>query len=126
MTNFTTARPFSDLTVLVVDDDQDMRLYLSGCLSVIGVSHVVEAADGREALQLARALVPDLIISDVVMPGIDGVALRRALKANSETAAIPFLLISGESIASADGADGFIAKPFNATRLRAEVDRLLG
>jgi two-component system chemotaxis response regulator CheY len=115
------------LHILVADDDADMRLYLTACLRGFGLVAltVTEAADGREALILARSLSFDLIISDVVMPGLDGLAFCRALKADAATAAIPFLLVSGEARAPPPCADGFLAKPFNATGLRAHVERLL-
>ena len=118
-------RPVLALTILVADDDADMRLYLTGCLRTMGPAHVLEAADGREALHLARAFVPDLIISDIAMPGLDGLALCRALNADPGTRAIPLLLISGETRAPPSDGDGFLAKPFNALRLRAEVERLM-
>ena len=115
------------LRILVADDDADMRLYLTGCLHGFGLVAltVTEAADGREALLLARALLPDLIICDVVMPGLDGFALCRALKADAETAAIPLLLVSGEAQTRPPCADGFLEKPFNAAGLRIHVERLL-
>lgn len=118
------------LRILVADDDDDMRLYLRSCLRTLdldgyGSVRVHEATDGREALHLARALLPDLVISDVVMPGIDGRALLKALKADPATAAIPVLLISGEMRGPPSEAEGFLAKPFNATGLRAHVERLL-
>ena len=115
------------LQILVADDDADMRLYVTGCLRGFGPAGVAvtEAANGRDALLLARTLTPDLIISDVVMPGLDGLALCRALKADAQTAAIPVLLVSGEAAALPLGADGFLAKPFNAAGLRAHVERLL-
>jgi CheY-like chemotaxis protein len=117
--------PLTSWTVLVVDDDADMRLYLGGCLRGLGVARVVEAADGQEALRLAPDA--DLVISDVFMPGLDGIALVRALKADARTRAIPVLLVSGEVVLSPldARADGFLTKPFNATRLRAAVERLL-
>ncbi len=115
------------LHVLVADDDADMRLYLTGCLRGFGLPAltVTEAADGREALLLAHALAFDLIISDLVMPGLDGLALCRALRADAATVAIPFLLVSGETWAPPPCADGFLEKPFNAAGLRAHVERLL-
>lgn len=119
-----TARPVA-LTILVADDDADMRLYLTGCLRTMGPARVLEAADGREALHLARALVPDLIITDVVMPGLDGLALYHALRADAGTRGIPVLLVSGETRASPSEGHGFLLKPFNAAQLRAEVERLL-
>jgi CheY-like chemotaxis protein len=119
-------RPVIALTILVADDDADMRFYLTGCLRTMGLAHVLEAADGREALHLARGLLPDLVISDVVMPGLDGVALCRALNADVGTRGIPVLLLSGETRAPPSDGDGFLAKPFNATQLRVEIERLLG
>jgi CheY-like chemotaxis protein len=115
------------LQILVADDDADMRLYLAGCLRGFGWGGlaVAEAGNGRDALLLARTLAFDLIISDLVMPGLDGLALCRAIKADVTTAAIPFLLISGEVRAPPDCADGFLEKPFNAARLRVHVERLL-
>lgn len=122
--------PLTVGTVLVVDDDADMRLYVRTCLGVAVTGVVLEAADGDEALRLARAEGPDLVISDVVMPGLDGEALCRALRADPATAGIPLLLVSGEARLVAAGApptcaDGSLAKPFNAARLRAAVARLL-
>ena len=116
------------LQVLVVDDDADMRLYMAGCLHGFGPYRftVTEAAGGAEALVLARTCAFDLVISDVVMPGLDGPGLCHALKTDAVTAAVPFLLVSGEPHASLSEADGFLAKPFNAAGLRAEVERLLG
>lgn len=115
------------LTVLVADDDADMRLYLAGCLRGFGLAGLTisEAANGREALLLARTLAFDLIISDVVMPGLDGLGLCRALKADPATAAIPLLLVSGETRAPPPCADAFLEKPFNAAGLRAHLERLL-
>jgi len=116
--------PLSDpILVLVADDDADMRLYIRGCLRSRADIRIVEAADGDKALELAQTLHPDLIVSDLVMPGLDGAALCRALKADVQTHDIPFLLVSGEARASC--ADRFLAKPFNAAGLRAEVAHLV-
>ena len=119
--------PRVTLRILIADDDADMRFYLRGCLRDFGSYESVrvhEAVDGREALHLAHALVPDLVISDVVMPGLSGTAFCHALKADPATVAITFLFISGEA-RPPEGGDGFLAKPFNAAQLRAEVKRLL-
>jgi CheY-like chemotaxis protein len=118
-------RTSTEPLILVVDDDADMRLYVRGCLRAMGIEHVLEAADGREALHLAGGLSPDLIISDVVIPGLDGRALCRALKADIQTRSIPILLLSGETRGPPTEGDGFLAKPFNATQLGGEVRRLL-
>ena len=114
------------LRVLVADDEADMRLYLTACLRSFGLDALVvtEAADGEEALALARTCAFDLIISDVVMPGLDGLGLCRALKTDAATAAVPFLFVSGEGSAPPSEADGFLAKPFNTAGLRTAVERL--
>ena len=108
-----------------MDDDDDMRLYLDGCLHMLGAAVVLAAADGAEAIRLARAEAPHLIISDIVMHGMDGVALCRALKSDARTRGIPLLLVSGETRAPPPCADGFLAKPFNTASLRASIDRLI-
>ena len=69
----------------IADDDADMRQYLRGCLHGFGVARVLETADGANALRHARAADVDLVISDLVMPGLDGLSLAAALKADART-----------------------------------------
>jgi len=123
----TATPPLGDqILVLVADDDADMRLYIRGCLRSRSDLHIVEAADGDEALELAKTLHPDLIVSDLVMPGLTGDALCRTLKANPQTRDIPFLLVTGERRPQPPTADGFLGKPFNGADLRGTIDHLLG
>ena len=110
-------------TVVVADDDADMRAYIRHALREMADVH--EAVDGVEALRLARALAPRLVVADVRMPGLDGHALCAALRADASTAAVRVLLVSGETPPQRSAADGFLAKPFNAAGLRAHVGRLL-
>ena len=120
--------PVMPLTVLVVDDDPDMRHYLRTCLRSprLQVERVLEAADGLEALQLARSAGVDLVISDIVVPGLDGRALCRAIRANPELDQVSLLLISGEDGPGSDqGADAFLPKPFNTQQLLAVLEGLL-
>lgn len=116
-------------TILVVDDDPDMRLYIRGCLGSLGskVDRVLEAADGLEALPVVRSGAVEMVITDVVLPGLDGYALCRAIKTDPELRHLVVLLISGEADGSPPGtaADGFLAKPFNAGQLRTVVEKLL-
>ena len=86
-----------DLRVLVVDDDPDMRVYVRSCLERLGfaTANVLEAADGTEALEIAGRTRPDLVISDVVMRGVGGVELARALESTPETHDIRVLLVTG-------------------------------
>ncbi len=116
-------------TILIVDDDPDMRLYLRGCLLGLGeaAGPVIDAADGVEALRRVRTDGVGLVISDVALPRMDGLGLRRAIRGDPEHARLPVLLISGEQeVALPTGPDdAFLAKPFNARELLAAVRRLL-
>jgi two-component system, chemotaxis family, chemotaxis protein CheY len=126
------AEPTEDVnatTILIVDDDPDMRLYLRGCLRGLGeaAGPVIDAADGVEALRWVRADLVGLVISDVVLPLMDGRALRQAIREDSLHAHLPVLLISGEPGAALPNGpdDAFLPKPFNARELLAAVRRLM-
>jgi CheY-like chemotaxis protein len=116
-------------TILIVDDDFDMRLYLRGCLRGLGgaMGPVLEAADGVEALRRVRADAVGLVISDVALPLMDGMALRQAIRDDAAHARLPVLLISGEpeSAVLIGPDDAFLAKPFNARDLLAAVRSLM-
>jgi DNA-binding response OmpR family regulator len=92
---------------------------------------VVEAADGTTGLALARGLLPDLIVSDVMMPGMDGHALCRALRSSPDTDFIPFVLLTAQAAQDqriaglSGGADDYITKPFEMRELGARVDNLI-
>ncbi|MBD2465502.1 response regulator [Oscillatoria sp. FACHB-1407] len=111
--------------VLVVDDNADMREYLTRILS----EHVpVEAvADGATALAVAQERVPDLILSDVMMPGLDGFELLETLRADPLTRDIPIILLSARAGEEAivegleAGADDYLIKPFSAQELVSRV-----
>jgi CheY-like chemotaxis protein len=120
----------SALTILIVDDDPDMRLYLRGCLRGLGDASgpVIDAADGVEALERVRANGIALVISDVVLPRLDGLKLRQAIRDDSVLASLPVLLISGElevALPSSGPGDAFLQKPFNARELLAAVRYLM-
>lgn len=115
--------------ILVVDDDQELRGYLSSVLA--DYYKVKEAADGNEALKIVSDWQPDIIVSDVVMPGMDGLTLLKRLKSNADTNHIPVVLLSSKT-ALADrmagwdkGADGYLGKPFSTDELEALVDTLI-
>jgi signal transduction histidine kinase len=115
--------------LLVVDDNADMRGYLC---RLLGDRWQVEAAsDGAVALERVHEIGPDLIIADVMMPGVDGFALLRALREDAGTAEIPVMLLTaraGEE-SSAEGlragADDYVIKPFSARELLARVEARL-
>jgi signal transduction histidine kinase len=111
--------------VLVVEDNPDMRQYLADVLARDYEVHAV--GDGNAALASLPTFLPDLVLSDVLMPGIDGLALVRALRSSPEYRWIPAILITaraGEDAALeglGSGADDFIVKPFFSRELRARV-----
>lgn len=114
--------------VLVVDDNADMRNYLKRLLSPS--YEVLLAVDGNTALALAREVCPDLIIADVMMPGMDGFALLQALRAEPSTSSIPVLLSAraGEEATVEgfqQGANDYLVKPFSARELLARVQSWL-
>ena len=115
--------------ILLAEDNADMRRYLQHLLG--GRWQVVVAADGRDALGLARQLRPDLVITDVMMPGLDGFGLLRALREGADTRNIPVMMLSArageesrlEGIQA--GADDYVVKPFTARELVARVQAQL-
>ena len=115
--------------VLVADDNADMRAYLTRLLSAR--FEVEVANDGTAALQAARAQRPDVIVSDVMMPGLDGFELLAALRSSDETRAIPFIMLSARAGEEARidglnaGADDYLVKPFTARDLVARVEAQL-
>ena len=117
--------------VLVVDDNADMREYLARLLRTAGYQ-VTTVTDGQAALDAARAGTPDLVISDVMMPRLDGLGLVAALRADARTAAVPVLLLSARAGQEASveglraGADDYLVKPFSAVELLARVRSNLG
>ncbi len=115
--------------VLVADDHAEIRAYVGRHLR--GRYRVVEAADGREALQKAREHPPDLVLSDVMMPGMDGLALLRALKSDPETDFVPVVLLTARAAVEdrLEGlhaqADDYLTKPFEPAELVARVENLI-
>ena len=130
------APPEDDVTtVLVVDDHPGIRAYVRRHLGAArggrAPYRIAEARDGAEGLEHARARLPDLVVTDVMMPRVDGVELCRALKADPATDFIPVLMLTaaaGEEATLAGlgaGADDYVTKPFNVRELAARVDNLI-
>jgi DNA-binding response OmpR family regulator len=117
-------------TVLVADDDEDILQLLTFRLERSGYE-VVQARDGDEALRLALDVLPALAVLDVMMPGLDGFEVTRALRRNAATSAMPVILLTAKAQETdvtggmAAGADDYVRKPFDARDLAERVDRLL-
>lgn len=115
--------------LLVVEDHADMRQRVRELLA--GRFEVLEAGDGEQAWRIAREELPDLIVSDVMMPGCDGVELTRRLRAHADTDAIGVLLLTakaGSEHAVAGlraGANDYLAKPFDASELLARCEAIV-
>lgn len=111
--------------VLVVDDNADLRAYLCGLLAPL--YDVTSAADGQDALEAVRSQRPEIVISDVMMPRLDGFGLVRALRADPATASLPVILLSARAgeeaavVGLGTGADDYLVKPFAARELLARV-----
>lgn len=115
--------------IFVVDDDAEMRWFVSETLNkhyhVVGVENPLALAGLLESVQ------PQLIISDIMMPGIDGITLLKQIKADRRTAHIPFVLLSAKNTPEeqtegiAAGAEAYIVKPFNVRYLQSLVERLI-
>ncbi|WP_431989814.1 SpoIIE family protein phosphatase [Streptomyces albogriseolus] len=112
--------------VLVADDNADMREYLTRILTAGGYE-VTAVTDGVEALDAVRRRTPDLVVSDVMMPRLDGLELVTRLRGDSRTASVPVLLLSARAGQEASieglraGADDYLVKPFAAADLLARV-----
>jgi diguanylate cyclase (GGDEF)-like protein len=113
-------------TVLVVDDDADIRRFVEMNLQLEGY-RVVCASDGAMALAIVGTEVPDLVLLDVMMPGVDGIEVTRRLRADSRTSTMPIIMLTAKSM-TADrvlgltaGADDYIIKPFDTLELVARV-----
>ena len=116
--------------VLVVDDFDDNREMFAEFLSISGF-RVAEASNGREAVERATELLPDLILMDVSLPELDGWQATRLLKADERTRAIPVVALTGHAVsgvaeeAAAVGCAGILTKPCLPDHLVAEVRRIL-
>jgi len=115
---------------LIIDDSATMRAYIA---SILRADYdVLQSADGNEGLQRAFKEVPDIVVSDVMMPGIDGLELCRRLKSETATSHIPVILLTARAMEEQRaegydcGADAYITKPFSSKVLTSRIHNLLG
>ena len=117
--------------VLIIEDNDDVREFIRATLAPAGY-RLLLAADGLAGAALAQAEVPDLVVSDVMMPGLNGYEVCARLKTDPATSHVPVVLLTARSgdedklEGLETGADAFLAKPFNPRELRAQVRNLLG
>jgi ABC-type sugar transport system substrate-binding protein/DNA-binding response OmpR family regulator len=116
-------------TVLIVDDNADIRAYLRTILQ--DKYQISEAADGKQGLALANEIVPDLIVSDVMMPVMNGLEFCQRIKSGTATSHIPVILLTARALnhhqieGFESGADAYITKPFSSELLLVRINNLL-
>ena len=119
----------SSRTILVVDDSVDMRNFLTNILS--HDYHVLSASDGAEAEEIIRTKAVDLVVTDLMMPNVDGLELTQFIKRNKDYDFIPVILLTAKTAiesrlqAMEDGADDYVTKPFEPEYLRARIHNIL-
>lgn len=117
------------LSVLVVEDDDDVREYIAQSLNED--FNIATASNGIEGLEKTLELMPDMIVSDIMMPGMDGIELCTRIKSESAVSHIPVILLTAKDSLPdkeqgyAAGADSYITKPFSATLLKARINNIL-
>jgi two-component system cell cycle response regulator DivK len=116
--------------ILVVEDQEDNRKILRDLLANSGFE-VVEAVNGIDGVRLAEKLLPDLILMDIQLPGIDGYEATRQIKAKANLTAIPIIVVTSYALSGDDkkaydaGCDDYVAKPFSPRKLLAKVHNFL-
>jgi len=119
----------SGLKVLVVEDQTDIRQYLTSILN--GHFQILQAGNGQEGLELARAKHPDLIVTDLMMPVMDGIEMTREIKNDFELSHIPVVMLTAKSAIDSQiegiesGAEAYVIKPFNSEYLLTVVQNLI-
>ncbi|MCX7965776.1 MAG: response regulator [Syntrophorhabdaceae bacterium] len=117
------------MNVLVVDDFSTMRKIIKNVLKQIGIESVIEAENGKMALELLKKEQIDLIISDWIMPEMTGIDFLKACKSEENTKKIPFIMVTAEAQkgnileAIKSGVDNYIVKPFTPEKLQSAIEK---
>ncbi len=120
-----------DLKFLVVDDFSTMRRIIKNLLHDLGYANVTEADDGNTALPILQAGGIDFLITDWNMPGMPGLDLLKAVRADDKLKAMPVLMLTAEAKreqiveAAQAGVNGYVIKPFTAVTLKEKLDKIL-
>ena len=120
------------LEIMVVDDTSVSRMLITESLAEIGVKNISMAKDGKQALAALMAKPVHLVISDMNMPGLDGLGLLKALREFKPTSKVGFILLTGSADKSLIergrqfGLNNFIAKPFSTKTVKAAIEAVVG
>jgi two-component system chemotaxis response regulator CheY len=119
-----------DMKILVVDDFSTMRRIVKNLLTELGFTNISEADDGKTALPILEQGGIDFLVTDWNMPGMAGIDLLKAVRANTELSSLPVLMVTAEAKreqimeAAQAGVNGYVVKPFTADTLREKVDKV--
>lgn len=119
-----------DLKFLVVDDFSTMRRIIKNLLGDLGYSNISEADDGKTALPMLQSGSYDFLITDWNMPGMPGIELLKAVRADTKLAKLPVLMVTAEAKreqiieAAQAGVSGYVIKPFTAVTLKEKLDKI--
>ncbi len=118
------------MKILIVDDFSTMRRIIKNLLRDLGFTNTVEADDGMTALPILQAGTIDFLVTDWNMPGMTGIELLRAVRADDKLKSIPVLMVTAEAkrdqiIAAAQaGVNGYVVKPFTAVALKEKIEKI--
>jgi two-component system, chemotaxis family, chemotaxis protein CheY len=119
-----------DMKILIVDDFSTMRRIIKNLLRDLGFTNTSEADDGLTALPMLQGGKYDFLVTDWNMPGMQGIDLLKAVRADSELASLPVLMVTAESKkdqiveAAQAGVNGYVVKPFTAATLKEKIDKI--
>ncbi len=119
-----------NMNILVVDDFSTMRRIVKNLLAEIGFNNIVEADDGKTALPILEGGGIDFLVTDWNMPGMPGIDLLKAVRADPKLASLPVLMVTAEAKreqimeAAQAGVNGYVVKPFTADTLKEKVDKV--
>ena len=119
-----------NMKILVVDDFSTMRRIVKNLLRDLGFNNVVEADDGNTALPMLKSGGIDFLVTDWNMPGMEGIDLVKAVRADDNMKSMPILMVTAEAkreqivVAAQAGVNGYIVKPFTAATLKEKIDKI--
>ncbi|PHS26620.1 MAG: chemotaxis protein CheY [Methylophaga sp.] len=119
-----------NMKILIVDDFSTMRRIIKNLLRDLGFNNTVEADDGLTALPILQAGGIDFLVTDWNMPGMQGIDLLKAVRADEKMATMPVLMVTAETkreqiiVAAQAGVNGYIVKPFTAATLKEKIDKI--
>ena len=118
------------MKILVVDDFSTMRRIIKNLLRALGFNNTIEADDGLTALPILQAGGIDFLVTDWNMPGMQGIDLLKAVRANEKLSTIPVLMVTAETkreqiiVAAQAGVNGYVVKPFTAATLKEKINKI--